>query len=214
MTEQACTNVRARIRSMFSILKGGLSFMIHLKMENLYLSTAKILVKTLNSFGLWILYILGLQTHMFGLGVLCPVNFFTSRLSSVQFSCSVMSNYFRPHGLQHARPPCPSPTPGVYPNSSPLSWWCHPTISSSAVLFSSRLQSFPSSGSFQMNQLFTSGSQSIEVSASGLVLPVNTQDWSPLGWNGLISLQSKGLSRVFSNTTVQKHQFSYAQLSL
>ena len=111
------------------------------------------------------------------------------------------------HGLQHARPPCPSPTPGVYLNSCPLSWWCHPTISSSVVPFSSCLQSFPASGSFQMSQLLELGGQSIGVSASTTVLPMNNEDWSPLGWTGWISLQSKGLSRVFSNTTVQKHQF-------
>ena len=113
-----------------------------------------------------------------------------------------------------ARPLCPSPTPGVHPNSCPLSRWCHPAISSSVVPFSSCPQSFPASGSFQMSQLFTSGSQNNGVSASTSVLPVNTQDWSPLGWTGQISLQSKGLSRVFSSTTVQKHQFfSIVQLS-
>ena len=133
--------------------------------------------------------------------------------SSVQFSCSVMFDSLRPHEPQHTRPPCPSPTPRVYPNSCPLSPWCHPTISSSIVPFSSCLQSFPASGSFQMSQLFESGGQSIGVSASTSVLPMNTQDRSPLGWTGWISLQSKGLSRVFSNTTVQKHQFFSAQLS-
>ena len=107
--------------------------------------------------------------------------------SSVQFSCSVVSNSFWPYGLQHARPPCLSPTPGVYPNSCPLSQWCHPTISSSVVPFSSCLQSFPASGSFQMSQFFASGDQSIGVSASTSVLPMNTQDWSPLGWTGWIS---------------------------
>ena len=132
----------------------------------------------------------------------------------VQFSRSVVSNSLWPHGLQHARPPCPSPAPGAYSNSCPLSWWCHPTISSSVVPFSSRLQSFPESGSFPMSQLFTSSGQSIAVSASTSVFPMNTQDWSPLGWTGWISLQSKRLSRVFSNTTVQKHQFFRAQLSL
>ena len=131
-----------------------------------------------------------------------------------QFSRSVMSDSSRPHGPQHARPPCPSPTPRVYSNSSPLSWWCHPTISSSLVPFSSCLQSFPASGSFQMSQLFTPGGQSIGVSASASVLPMNTQDWSLLGWTGWISLQSKGLSGVFSNTTVQKHQFFGTQISL
>ena len=130
---------------------------------------------------------------------------------SVQFSHSVMSDSLRPHGSQHAKPPCPSPTPRVYSNSCPLSHWCHPTISSSAILFSSCLQSFPASGSFQMSQFFTSGGQSIGVSTS--ILPMNTQDWFPLGWTGWISLQSKGLSRVFSNTKVQKHQFFCAQLS-
>ena len=127
-------------------------------------------------------------------------------ISSVQLSCSVVYNSLRPHGLQHARPPCPSTTPGVHPNSSLLSQWCHPTISSSVVPFS-HLQSLPAAGSFQMSQLFTTGGQSIGVSASTSVLPMNTQDWSPLEWAGWISLQSKGLSRVFSNTTVQKHQF-------
>ena len=135
-------------------------------------------------------------------------------ISSIQFCPSVVSNSLQPHELQYARPPCPSPTPGVYPNSCPLSWWCHPTISSSVVPFSSCPQSFPVSGSFQMSQLFASGGQSIGVSATTSVLPMNTQDWSPLGWTGWISLQSKGLSRVFSNTTVQKHQFFGTQLSL
>ena len=138
----------------------------------------------------------------------------TQNISSVQFSHSVMSDSLRPHGLQHTRPPCPSQTPGVYSNSCPLSWWCHPTISSSVVPFSSHLQSFPALGSFPMSRFFTSGGQSIGVSASASVLPMNTQDWSPLGWTGWISLLSKGFSIVFSNTTVQKHQFSGAQLSL
>ena len=133
--------------------------------------------------------------------------------SSVQFSHSVVSNSLRPHGLQHIRLPCPSPTPGVHSNSCPFSQRCHPTISSSVVPFS-HLQSFPSSGSFQMNQFFTSGGQTIRVSASASVLPMNIQDCFPLGWTGWISLQSKGLSRVFTNTTVQKHQFFSAQLSL
>ena len=132
---------------------------------------------------------------------------------SVQFSRSVMSNSLQPHGLQHTRPPCPSPTPRVYSNSCPFSWWCHPTISSSVILFFSCLQSFPASGSFQMSQFFPSGGQSIRVSASASVLPMNIQDWFPLGWTGWISLQSKGLSRVFT-TTVQKHQFFCIQLSL
>ena len=134
--------------------------------------------------------------------------------SPVQFSHSVVPDSLQPHELQHARLPCPSPTPRSHPNPCPLSRWCHPTISSSVVPFSSCPQSFPASGSFQMSQLFTPGGQSIRVSASASVLPINTQDWSPLGWTGWISLQSKGLSRVFSNTTVQKHQFFSAQLSL
>ena len=117
----------------------------------------------------------------------------------VQFSHSVVSNSLQHPGLQHARIPCPSPTPGAYSNSCPLSWWCYPTISSSVIPFSSRLQSFPASGSFQMSQFFASGGQSIGDSASASVLPMNIQDWSPLGWTGWISLQSKGLSRVFSN---------------
>ena len=132
--------------------------------------------------------------------------------SSVQFSCSVVSNSLWPHEPQHIRPPCPSPTAGVYPNPCPLSWWCHPTISSSVIPFSSCPQSFPASGFFPMSQLFSSGGQSIGVSASTSVLPMNTQDWSALGWTGWISLQSKGLSRVFSNITVQKHQFFGARL--
>ena len=126
------------------------------------------------------------------------------QFSSVTQSCP-------PNELQHTRPPCPSPTPGVPPNPCLSSRWCHPTISSSAVPFSSCPQSFQS---FTVSQFFTLGGPSIGVSASTSVLPMNTQDWSPLGWNGWISLQSKGLSRVFSNTTVQKHQFSCAQLSL
>ena len=134
-------------------------------------------------------------------------------LISVQFSCSVVSNSLRPHEPQHARPACSSPTPGVYPNPCPLSRWCHPTISFSVVPFSSCPQSLPTSRSFPMSQLFASGGQSIGASASTSVLPMNTQDWSPLGWTGWISLQSKGLSRVFSNTTVQKHQFFSTQLS-
>ena len=122
---------------------------------------------------------------------------------SGQFSRSVVSNSLRPHGLQHTRPPCPSPTPGVYSNSCPLSQGCHPTISCSVVPFSSRLQSFPASGSFPMSQFFASGGQSIGGSPSASVLLMNIQGWFPLGWTGWISLQSKGLSRVFSSTTVQ-----------
>ena len=148
-----------------------------------------------------------IQSYMYVPHLLYPF------ISSVQFSCSVISDSLWPHGLQHTRLPCPSPTPGVYSNSCPLSRWCHPTISSSVIPFSSYSQSFPASGSFQMSQLFTSDGQSIGVSASTSDPPMNTQDWSPLGWTGWISLQSKGLSRVFSNTTVQKHQFFSPQLS-
>ena len=133
---------------------------------------------------------------------------------SIQFSCSVVSNSLQPHGLQHARLPCPSPTPGACSNSCPLSQWCHPTISSFVIPFPSCLQSCPESGSFLMSQLFASGGQSTGASASASVLPMNIQEWFLLGWTGWISLQSKGLSRVFSNTTVQKHQFFGAQLSL
>ena len=128
-------------------------------------------------------------------------------------SCSVMSDSLWPHGLQHARVTCPSPSPGAFSNPCPLSQWCHPTISSSVIPSSSCLQSFPAAGSFPMSH-FASGGQSIGVSASASVLPMNIQDWFPLGWTVLISLQSQGLSRVFSNTTVQKHQFFGAQLSL
>ena len=131
------------------------------------------------------------------------------QFSSVTQLCPTL----RPHGPQHARPPCPSPTPRAYSNSCLLSQWCHPTISSSVIPFSSCLQSLPASGSFQMSQLLASGGQGIGVSASTSVFPMNTQDWFPLGWTGWISLQSKALSRVFSNTTVQKHQFFSAQLS-
>ena len=127
---------------------------------------------------------------------------------------SVVSDSLWPHGLQYARPPCPSPTPRVYSNSCPLNWWCHLTISSSVIPSSSRLQSYPASGSFQMSQFFASDSQSIRASASASVLPMNIQDWFPLGWTGWVSLQSKGLWRVFSSTTVQKHLFFSAQLSL
>ena len=131
----------------------------------------------------------------------------------VLFGLSVVSNSLRPHGLQHARLPCPSPTPSVSSNLCPSSRWCHPTISSSVFPFSSCLQSFPASGSFLMSQFFASGGQSIVISASALVLPMNIQDWFPLEWTGWIFLQSKGLSSVFSNTTVQKHQFFGTQLS-
>ena len=133
--------------------------------------------------------------------------------TSVQFSFSVVSDSLRPHESQHGSPPCPSPTPGVYLKLCPLSWWCHPAISSSVIPFSSCPQSLPASGSLPMSQLFAWGGQSTVVSASASTLPMNTQDWSPSVWAGSISLQSKGLSRVFSNTTVQKHQFFGAQVS-
>ena len=136
-------------------------------------------------------------------------NLFTA---SVQFGHSVVSNSLWTHEFQYSRPPCPSPTPGVYSNSCPSSQWCHPEISSFVVPFSWP-QSLPASGSFQMSQLFASDGQRIAVSASTSVLPMNTQNWSPLGWTVWISLQSKGLSRVFSNTTIQKHQFFSVQLS-
>ena len=135
---------------------------------------------------------------------------YTNQFSSV----TVMSDSLRPHELQHTRPPCPSPTPGAYPNSCPLSRWCHPTISSSVAPFSFCPQSFPASGTFPMSQLLASGGQSIGASASSLVLPRSIKDWFPLGLTSWISLQSKGLSRVFTNTTIQKHQFSGVQLSL
>ena len=132
---------------------------------------------------------------------------------TVQFSCSAVSNSLWPHKRQHTRLPCSSPTVGVYTNPCPLRRWCHPTISFSVVPFSACPQSSPASGAFQMSQLFASAGQSIGVSVSTSVLPMKTQDWYPLGWTGWISLQSKGLSRVFSNTTVQKHQFFGTQLS-
>ena len=132
------------------------------------------------------------------------------QFSSVTQLCSTL----RPHESQHARPPCPSPTPGACSNSGPSSWWCHPTISSSVVPFSSGLQSFPASGSFPIRHFFASGGQSIGASAATSVLPMNIQDWFTLGLTGLISLLSKGLSRVFSNTAVQNHQFFSTQLSL
>ena len=132
----------------------------------------------------------------------------------LQFSCSVVSDSLWPYGPQHTRHPCPSSTPRVHPNSCPLSRWCHPTISSSVGPFSSCPKSFPASGSFQMSQLFAPGGHSIGVSASASVLPMNTQGWSPLRWTGWTSLQSNGLSRAFSNITVQKHQFFGTQLSV
>ena len=135
-------------------------------------------------------------------------------VDSVQFSCSVISDSLRPHELQHARLPCPLPTPRAYSNSCLSSQWCHPAISSSVVPFPSCLQSFPATGSFLMSQLIASGGQGFGVSASASVLPMNIQDWFPLGWTDCISLHSKGFSRVFSNSTIQKHQFFWAQLSI
>ena len=152
------------------------------------------------------LVLLGLIIHSAFIYVLIYIQF-----SSVAQSCPTL---FDPmNRSQHARPPCPSPTPGVHPNSRPSGRWCHPAVSSSVVPFSSCSQSLPAPGSFPMSQLFAWGGQSIGVSASASVLPMNTQNWSALGWTGCISLQSKGLSRVFSNTTVQKHQFFGTQLS-
>ena len=139
---------------------------------------------------------------------------YSSSLFFVQFGCLVMSNSLGPHGRQPSRLSCPSPTPVAYSNSCPSSWWCHPTISSSVIPFSSCFQSFPASGSSPTSQFFLSDGQSIGDSASASVLPMNIQDWLPLGLTGLISLQSKGLSSVYSNTTVQKHQFFDAQLSV
>ena len=135
------------------------------------------------------------------------------KISSIQFSHLVMSNSLWPHVLQHTRLPCPSPTPGIYSNSCPLSQWCHPPTSSSVIPFSSCIQSFPASGSFPMSQFFALGGKSIVASALASVLPMNIHCWFPLRLTGLITLQSKGLSRIFSNTTVQKHQFFSTQLS-
>ena len=156
--------------------------------------------------GSWLHFLLTIRDY--------PQAIFNSgEFSSVPFSHSVVSDSSRHRGLQHIRLPCPSPTPSAYSNSCPLSWWCHPTISSSVIPFSSCLQSFPASGCFPMCQFFPSVGQSIGVSASASVLPMNIQEWFPLGWTGWIFLQPKGLWRVFSNTTVQKHQFFGSQLS-
>ena len=145
---------------------------------------------------------------------LCNFLFLIHHFSSVQFRSSVVSNCLRPHELQDARPPCPSPTPRVHSNSCPSSQWCHPAISSSVVPFSSCPRSLPASEFFPMSQLFAWRGQSIRVSASVSVLPKNTWDWSPLEWTGWISLKSSGISRVFSNTTAQKRQLFATQLSL
>ena len=158
---------------------------------------------SLNSFFLWSLK----NIHM----LFVHIQFSSAQFSSVTQSCPTLCD---PHGLQHARLPCPSPTPRACSNSCPSSWWCYSTILTSVVPFASCLQSFPASGSFPMSQFFASSGQSIGTSASASVLPMKIQDWFPLGLTGLISLQSKGLSRVFSNTTVQKHQFFCAQPSL
>ena len=170
---------------------------------------------------LWLISFSIIPSRSSHVGTNGKISFFFNgwvQFSSVAQSCPTLCdpmNCSTP-GLpvHHARPACPSPTPRVHPNSCPLSQWCHSTISSSVISFSSRLQSFLASGSFQMSQFFTSGGQSIAVSTSTSVLPMNTQDWSHLGWTGWISLKSKGLSKVFSNTTVQKHQFFSTQLSL
>ena len=164
-------------------------------------------------------WIIGINQLGWHICLKCVLNYFTYILqynlciSSVQFSPSVIFDSLQPHELQHARPPCPSPTPGVHSDSRPSSWWCHPAMSSSGVPFSSCPQSLPASESFPMSQLSTWGGQSTGVSALPSFLPKNTQDWSPLEWTGWISLQSKGLSRIFSNTTVQKHQFFGVQAS-
>ena len=164
-----------------------------LKSPSIIMLLSVSLFMTINIFLIYKVFALYIEASMLG--------------ASVQFSHSVMSNSLQPHELQHITLPCPSPTPRVYSNSYPLSRWCHPTISSSVVPFFSHVQSFPASKSFQMSQFFTSGGQSIGVSASASVLAMSIQDLFPLGWTGWISLQSKGLSRVFSNTTVQKHHF-------
>ena len=152
------------------------------------------------------------KKSLFNCHFLCSFSLF-QWVHSVQFSCSVMFDSLRPHKSQQTRPPCPSPAPRVHSDSCPSNQWCHPAISSSVIPFSSCLQSLPASESFPMSQLFPWGGQSTGLSASASFLPKNTQDWSPLEWTGWISLQSKGLSRVFSNTTVQKNQFFGAQLS-
>ena len=167
--------------------------------------------KTINPY---IIFFGGEQLHTVWLVGFIAEEIVPGSVQFIQFGHSVVCYSLQPCGLQHARPPCPSPTPGVYSHSWPLSQWCHPTISSSVIPFSSCLQSFPASGSFQKSQFFASGGQSIGVSAAASVLPMNIQDWFSLGWIGWISLQSKGFSRVFFNTTVQKHQFFGTHLSL
>ena len=184
---------------------------------NIFLDVSETILNSFQSFPLILLFRSYLHHSPFQLiyPFFCLTYFcYWFLISSVQFSCSVVSFPLWPHGLQHARLPCPSPAPGLYSNSCPLSQWCHPAISSSGIPFSTCLQSFPASGSFPVSQLFALSGQNIGFSASASVLPMNIQDWFPLGWTGCISLQSKGLSRVFSNTTGQKHQFFGAQLSL
>ena len=183
------------------------------QLSHLYMTPGKTIALTIQTFvGKVMSSLLGIYCHFlfFSLSYLF---FFFEFLSSAQFSRSAVSDSLWPHESQHARPPCPSPTPRVYSNSCPSNRWCHPAISSSVVPFSSCLQFLPASGSFPMNQLFPWGGQSTGGTALASVLPKNTQDWSPLGWTDWISLQSKGLSGVFPNTTVQKCQFFGAQLS-
>ena len=180
-----------------------LPFFLHTSLQLIRIQVHSLFSLTYLFYLIWIIYLWVLWDGVYD-----------QTLCSVQLSRSVVSDSLWPHGLQHARLPCPSPTPTVYSNSCPLSRWYHPTISSSVVPFSSCLQSFPASGSFQMSLFFASGGQSIGVSAPTSVFPMNIQDWFPFRLTDLISLQSKRLSRVFSNTTVQKHQFFSTQLSL
>ena len=174
-----------------------------------FLNVLKMLIRSHDLMGIWSSSINPKSSEDCIFQTLLP----TFEKTLLLFSCTVMSDSLQPHGLQQARLPCPSPSPRACSNSCPLSWWCHSTISFSVVPFFFPFQSFPASGSLLMGQLFTSGDQSIGASASTSTLPVNIKDWSPLGWTGLISLQSKGLSRVFSSTTVQKHQFFTTQPS-
>ena len=211
---------RVTFESKGSLLTNQEELVLHIKPRGILLPEFSLALRDIS-----LLFYSGLQLIRWGPSTLWRAIYFIQRLKckshpktptkkdseSVQFSHSVMSDSLQPHELQHARPPCPSPIPRVHPNPHPSSWWCHPTTSSFVVPFSSCPQSFLASGTFPMSQLFASGGQSIGVSASISILPMNTQDWSPLGWTGWISLQSKGFSRVFSNTTVQKHQFFSAQ---
>ena len=195
--------------------------MLNAKSSNLWRVTLTGNEKDLPIFIFAIIYThMEFYTHMWFDVILNTINrkkdisFTSPNMMMVQFSHLIVSDSLWPHWLQHTRLPCPSPIPRAHSNSCPPSQWCHPTISCSVIPFSSHLQSFQASGSFQMSQFFTWGGQSIGVSASASVLPMNIQDWFPLWWTGWISLQSKGLSRVFSKITVQKHQFFSAQLSL